>query len=188
MIAQIKFVATYLVPGLYPALLLGLSTVIGAISSTLGFAPLPGSEWPFVLNVLFWMGVLSLAATLTLTLKKLFGRQPSLNEVLGGLISVKAFDAYREEMRLRCLGLEKQISDARHEFDERSNSDLVHADQRFREILDLSEKRSVESQSLIKTVSRLEERTESHIRKLDQYDGKLDNLLKEVTRHARNSS
>src|SRR4051794_36396443 len=141
-IAQLKFVATYMVPSLYPALLMMASAVAAFFAPLAQFGiPPHGSEWPFVLNVIAWLGVATIAATLALTLKKLFGRQPSLTEILSGLVSVKTLDGYREEQRLRCMGLEKQISDARHSFDERANTDLVRHEEVFKEIFKRADQR-----------------------------------------------
>jgi hypothetical protein len=184
-IAQLKFVATYLVPSLYPALLMTISAIVAFFSPLVAFtAPPPGSEWPFVLNVIAWLGVLTIAATFALTLKKLFGRQPSLSEVLSGLVSTKSLSEYKEEQRLRCVGLEKQISDARHSFDEVRMTDLKRVEQTFEKIFEIAEQRERDIGKMRDTISRLQERTETHIRKLDQYDGKMDNLLREVSKAA----
>ncbi|MCA1589706.1 MAG: hypothetical protein LC734_04805, partial [Acidobacteria bacterium] len=140
-----------------------------------------GSSISWALNALAWIGVITLLATLALTLKKLFGRQPSLTEILSGLVSVKSLDGYKEEMRLRTVGLEKQISDARHSFDERANSDFVRFQKEFEAIAKRGDERDRTTQKLSNSVSQLQERTETHLRKLDQYDLKFDNLLREVS-------
>jgi hypothetical protein len=186
-IAELKLAATYLVPGLWPALILAVGSVLAGVMRAmhlLGIAPLPGSEWPFVLNVLFWSGVLATWIGAGVGLKKLLGRQPSLNEILSGLVSTKSLEAYKEEQRLRCVGLEKQISDARHSFDERANTDLARTLQTFKEVFDRGEQRDKDVGRLRDTIARLQERTETHIRKLDQYDTKMDNLLREVSKAA----
>lgn len=184
-IAQLKFVATYLVPSLYPALIMTASAVAAFLAPLAQFAgPQRGTEWPFVLNVIAWLGVLTIAATFALTLKKLFGRQPSLGEVLSGLVSVKTLAEYKEEQRLRCVGIEKQVSEARHAFDERVNSDLVRVEKTFETIFRLAEARDRDMGKMRDSISRLTERTDTHIRKLDQYDGKMDNLLTKVAEAA----
>jgi hypothetical protein len=182
-IAQLKFVATYLVPSLYPAMITLLGSIIGIVLAAFGPPP-PGSVEPWLLNLFALIGVLTLLATFALVLKKLFGRQPSLTEILSGLVSVKTLAEYKEEIRLRTVGLEKQISDARHSFDERANSDLVRIEKTFREIFRRGEERDRAVASLSREMATLTERTENHLRKLDQYDQKLDNLLRDVTRAA----
>jgi hypothetical protein len=175
MIAEFKFAATYLAQSTYPALLAALSLFASLIM------PPPGSEWPFAANVLMWLGILTMIGSLALIVRQLTRRQPSLNEILSGLMTVKTFDGYKEEQRLRCVGLEKQISDARHSFDERSNTDLVRIEQTFGRIFKLGEQRDRDMGKFRDTISRLQERTETHIRKIDQFDGKLDNLLSKVS-------
>jgi hypothetical protein len=178
-IAQLKFVATYMVPSAYPSLLTALSVLAAAV------LPPPGSEWPFAANVFMWLGVLLTGASLALVIKQLFRRQPSLNEILSGLVTTKSFDGWRdryiEEQRLRCVGLEKQISDARHSFDERANTDLRRNEETFQKIFKIAESRDTEMGRIRDTISRLQERTETHLRKLDQYDTKLDTLLRDVS-------
>jgi hypothetical protein len=117
-------------------------------------------------------------------MKKLFGRAPSLNEILSGLVTTTSLDNYKEEQRLRSVGLEKQISDARHSFDARANTDLVRYEKAFQEVFSRGELRDKMVTELRDTVARLQERTETHLRKLDQYDTKLDNLLRDVSRAA----
>jgi hypothetical protein len=80
--------------------------------------------------------------------------------------------------------LEKQISDARHSFDERANKDLVHVEKAFEKIYLLGEQRDRDMGKMRDSISKLTERTDSHIRKLDQYDGKMDNLLTKVSEAA----
>jgi LPS O-antigen subunit length determinant protein (WzzB/FepE family) len=176
---SLRFTASYLIPSLYPAMIATLGFVI-AIFET----PAKGTIEPWLLNAFAWIGVITLIATLALTLKKLFGRQPSLSEILSGLVTVKTLDGYKEEQRLRTLGLETQISAARHAFDARANSDLVRTQETFREIFGQIDQSDRMVGELSKDVSRLQERTETHLRKLDQYDTKLDNLLREVSRAA----
>lgn len=182
-IAQLKFVATYFVPSLYPSAIMILSAIAAFFGPPLAAftAPPPGTEWPFVLNAIAWLGVAAIAATFALTLKKLFGRTPPLDEILSGLVGVKSFGEFKEEQRLRCVGLEKQISDARHSFDEVRMSDLKRTEETFARIFGLASDRDKELGKMRDTVSRLQERTETHLRKLDQYDTKLDNLLREVS-------
>jgi hypothetical protein len=177
-IAQLKFVATFMVPSAYPSFLAVLSFIAA------GVLPPPGSEWPFAANVFMWLGVLLTAASLALVVKQLFRRQPSLSEILSGLMTVKSFDGYKEEQRLRDVGLEKQISEARHSFDERANQDLVRVEKTFEKIFQIAEQRDRDMGKMRDSISRLTERTDSHIRKLDQYDGKMDNLLAKVTEAA----
>jgi len=180
-IAQFKFAATYLVPSLYPSLLMTLSAIAALFAPLAQFtAPPHGMEWPFVLNAIAWLGVATIAATLALTLKKLFGRQPSLSEVLSGLVSTKTLAEYKEEQRLRSVGLEKQISEARHAFDERANSDLRRTLETFKEVFARGEQRDREMGKLRDSMSRIHERTETHIRKFDQLDGKIDRLIERL--------
>lgn len=185
-IAQFKFAATYLVPGAWSAVVFVLSAALGGLTSFLHIPmgvtmPPAGTEWPFVLNVLFWLLVLNAIAGLTYTLLKIFGRKPSLNEVLSGLVSVPKFKDYQEEQRLRCVGLEKQISEARHAFDEVRMTDLKRTEETFTTIFRLAEARDQSMGKMRDSISRLTERTDNHIRKLDQYDTKLDNLLRDVS-------
>jgi hypothetical protein len=182
-IAQLKFIGTYLVPSFYPSLIMAFSALVAFFwrpFAAIFNAPPPGSEWPFVLNVIAWLGVATIAATFALTLKKLFGRQPSLSEVLSGLVSVKTFVDHKEEQRLRSVGLEKQISDARHSFDERMNSDLVRIEKIFTEIFRRGDERDTIVGKLRDSMSRMHERTETHIRKFDQLDGKIDRLIERL--------
>jgi uncharacterized FlaG/YvyC family protein len=186
-IAQLKFVATYFVPSLFPSMIALLGSILGIVFAQLP-NPVRGSIEPWLLNLFAFIGVVTLLATLALTLKKLFGRQPSINEILSGLVSVKAFDNWRdkhvEEQRLRCVGLEKQISDARHSFDERANSDLARTLETFKEIVNRGDQRDRDVRKISDTISRLQERTEAHVRKLDAYDQKFDAMLVKVTEAA----
>jgi hypothetical protein len=172
----VKFTATYLVPSLYPAILVTIGSIIAAFG-----APPPGTMEPWLLNGLGWIGVVTLLATLALTLKKLFGRQPSLSEILSGLVSTKTLAEYKEEVRLRTVGLEKQISDCRHAFDAALNTDRVNVAKMIDAVMERSVERDRVIASLSDSMSRLHERTESHVRKLDANDMKMDNLLREVS-------
>jgi hypothetical protein len=172
----VKFTATYLVPSLYPALLVTIGSIIAAFG-----APPPGTMEPWLLNGLGWIGVVTLLSTLALTLKKLFGRQPSLSEILSGLVTVKSLDGYKEEQRLRCVGIEKQVSEARHAFDRVLNTDRVNTMKVIEELMQRGQARDHIVGELRDTISRLQERTESHVRKLDANDTKMDNLLREVS-------
>jgi hypothetical protein len=172
----VKFTATYLVPSLYPALVVTIGSIIAAFGS-----PPPGTMEPWLLNALGWIGVITLLATLALTLKKLFGRQPSLTEILSGLVTTKSLDGYKEEQRLRCVGLEKQISEARHQFDGVLNTDRVNTMKMFEDILHRATKRDAIMDDMRDAMSRLQERTEAHVRKLDANDMKMDTLLREVS-------
>jgi hypothetical protein len=179
-IAQLKFVGTYFVPSFFPAMIALAGSLFGLVFAQMP-PPVRGSIEPWLLNLFAFIGVVTLLATLALTLKKLFGRQPSINEILSGLVSVKSLDGYKEEQRLRCVGLEKQISEARHAFDEVRMTDLKRNEETFTRIFALAETRDRDLGKMRDTISRLQERTETHLRKLDQYDTKLDNLLREVT-------
>jgi len=138
-------------------------------------------------TVIALVTALALAALVLVVLnqgRKFFGRQPTFNQILKTLLSVEDFQVYKEEQRLRNVGLEQQISAARHSFDERANSDLKRTLETFEVIFRRSGERDKTVATLRDTVSRLQERTETHLRKLDQYDTKLDNLLREVSRAA----
>lgn len=169
----LKFTATYLVPSLYPAMISALGFMIAAFQT-----PREDTIAPWLLNAFAWIGFILILATLALTLKKLFGRQPSLSEVLSGLVTVKTLDGYKEEQRLRCLGLEKQISDARHSFDEALKSDLVRSERIFAEIF-----QSIGT--MRDSVSRLQERTETHIRQFDSLSQKLDRTIERLPHSGR---
>lgn len=167
------------------------SSALGVARSALGVSPLAeillppaGSQWPFAANVLMWGSILTMFGGLILILKKLFGRQPSFGETLAKLVSIGRFDEYREEQRLRAKGLEAQISQARHSFDERANTDLFHCGKLFDGLINRMSSHDKVAADLRDSVSRLHERTETHLRKLDQYDTKLDNLLRDVSRAA----
>lgn len=163
-IAQFKFVATYLVPAVWPSVLYG-----AAILASLVMPP-PGSEWPFAANVLMWCGILTMLASLALLLKKLFGRAPSLTEVLSGLVTTKALVDYKEDQRLRSVGLEKQISSIRHDLDKSLTESLQREETRAKAIQEMRD-----------SVSRLQERTETHIRTLDRYDQRFEALLQRIS-------
>ena len=77
-------------------------------------------------------------------------------------------------MHIRCRGLEEQISKMRHDVDAALNTAFVAAELRGGVITMMRDQ-----------VSRLQERTETHIRKLDQYDLKLDTLIRELPRALR---
>lgn len=130
-------------------------------------APPAGTEWPFVLNVIAWLGVMTIAATFILTLKKLFGRQPSLSSVLSGLITVAVLKEFKEEQVRRDAGLEAQIAAVHDETDTAFNAAFAREGDRERDIREMRD-----------ILSRLQERTETHIRKLDQYDSRFDRLLR----------
>jgi DNA-binding protein H-NS len=179
-IAQLKFVGTFLVPSFFPSMIAIVGSILGVMFAQLP-APARGTMEPWLLNLFAFIGIVTLLAGLALTLKKLFGRQPSISEILSGLVSTKTLAEYREEQRLRCVGLEKQISDARHSFDEARMSDLRRNEESFSKIFQLAEQRDRDLGKMRDTISRLQERTETHLRKLDQYDTKLDNLLREVS-------
>lgn len=181
MIAQLRFVATYMEPSAYPSLLGGLGVVTSLVM------PPPGSEWPFAANVLMWVGILTMLASFTLVMKKLLGRAPSLNEILTGLVTCASLEDYKKEQHLRHRGLEEQISALRHDTDARQNSDLVRTEKTLAEIFVRLGERERTFGEMRDQISRLAERTETHIRKLDQYDTKLDNLLKDVGRLASRS-
>lgn len=170
-IAQIKFVATYMLVSVWPGLLCG-----GGILASLIMPP-PGSEWPFAANVLMWVGIVTMIASLALLLKKLFGRQPSINEILSGLVSVGHLEDYKKEQHLRHRGLEEQISKVRHDTDERMNSDLKRTLESFQDIFRRGEERDVVIGRMRDSMSRLQERTETHIRKFDSLDAKMDRLI-----------
>ncbi len=102
--------------------------------------------------------------------KKAFGRQPSLNAVLAGLVSVPALDEYKKDQDKRFIGLESQINSLRKEMREEYNHSKHQGEERRNEI-----------QALRDQVSRLQERTETHIRKLDQIDNKLDAIWRNVS-------
>lgn len=178
MISQLRFVATYMEPSFYPSLLT-MSSLFASI-----VLPPPGSEWPFAANVLMWVGILTMLASFALVMKKLFGRHPSLNDVLSGLVNCATLDDYKKEQHLRHRGLEEQISALRHDTDARQNTDLVRAEKTFAELFARLGERERQLGEMRDQISRLAERTETHIRKLDQYDTKLDNLLKDVGRVA----
>ncbi|HWM26588.1 MAG TPA: hypothetical protein VNP98_17355 [Chthoniobacterales bacterium] len=143
----------------------------------------------FTPGVIGWtaIGVFTVIAIAAVTFtalnqgKKWFGRQPTFDEIIKTLLSVEDFKIYKEEQRLRNVGLEEQISNARHTFDERVNSDLKRTLETFEVIFRRGGERDQIVAKLRDTVSRLQERTETHLRKLDQYDTKLDNLLREVS-------
>lgn len=142
------------------------------------FTPPPaGSEWSWILNALAWLSVIALIATLALALKKLFGRDPSFNQTIAGLATAAALEDYKKEQHLRNRGLEEQISKIRHDFDARANSDMVAIERRAQELFNQIKTEAAEARELGRTVTRLEERTETHIRKLDQNDARLDGLL-----------
>ena len=178
-ISQIKFVATFLVPSLYPSIMLMVSFVCASLTSLtrLAVMPAPGTEWPFVLNVLFWLGVISLLLTIWLTIKKIAARNPSLNEVLSGLVSVSTMKEYKEEVRLRCVGLEKQISDARHSFDEALKTDFTANEKRFEVIFRLIAEHDKRNEEFLKANAELQERTRTHVREFDNIKGQIERML-----------
>jgi TolA-binding protein len=114
------------------------------------------------------LAVLTLLATLALQAKKLFGRQPSLDSILSGLVTVGVLEDFKGEQHRRARGLEEQISKLRHDVDAALNSSIVREGERGKEI-----------QTMRDIVARLQERTETHIRKLDRYDDRFDRMLRE---------
>lgn len=141
------------------------------------------SEVPFppqnILVDFVWgaIGVLSATALILVVIvnwKKAFGRVPSLDVIISGLMTAKEFESYKQEQHLRDRGLEEQIGKVRHD-----TSDALMG------VISRSEERDKEMRVISGTIERLQERTETHIRKIDQFDGKIDNLLKEVAQAAR---
>jgi hypothetical protein len=155
-----------------------------------------------VLGAIGLLTVYVLAVQAIKVTRETFGRQPPMASILREinrkleevqkkiaqdmklLVPVAELTEYKEEVRLRCVGLEKQISDARHSFDERANSDLKRTLETFDQIVQRGERRDEIVTGLSRVVSRLQERTESHLRKFDQYDTKMDNLLTKVAEAA----
>lgn len=180
-IAQLKFIATYLVPSLYPSLMLAVSFIFASLTTLarLAVLPSPGTEWPFVLNVLFWLGVVSLILTIWLTIKKIAARNPSLNEVLSGLVSNKTFDDYKKEQHVRDRGLEIQISDARHSFDETHKTDFVANEKRFEVVFRLISEHDKRNEEFLRANAELQERTKTHIREFDSIKGQIERMLRD---------
>jgi hypothetical protein len=141
-------------------------------------AQIPFPSEPILNNFIWGLGGLLLIALLVLSViyfwKQVFGRQPSLNSTISGLITHGAFTEFKKEMHIRCRGLEEQISKMRHDVDAALNTAFVAAELRGGVITMMRDQ-----------VSRLQERTETHIRKLDQYDLKLDTLIRELPRALR---
>ena len=159
----------------------------------------PGAIGWTVLGVLGFLGAYILVLLAIKVTRETFGKKPPMSSVLREiygkleelkqniekemklLVVDKDLDEYKEEQRLRCVGLEKQISDARHSFDERANSDLRRTLETLKEITDRGEKRDLLFSGFSRHLAKIEERTETHLRKLDQYDSKFDNLLRDVS-------
>jgi hypothetical protein len=140
----------------------------------------PGMIGWAVIGLISALTVVALVLTVLNQGKRFFGRQPSLNQVLAGLVSVVAWDDYKQEQHLRHRGLEEQISKVRHDTDERFNADLVRVEKVFGEIFKRSEERDRAIDNLAHVVSRLQERTETHVRNFDSLFTKIDNLLRDV--------
>lgn len=126
--------------------------------------------------------ILIVAATFTALNqgRKFFARHPSLSEILKGLATIRDLEEHKEEHRLRCVGLEKQISETRHSFDERANSDLVRMEKTFLSIFARSEERDRTISELSNTVSALHERSQSAIRHFDALFSKFDRLAERM--------
>lgn len=118
-----------------------LSWIILAATPAPSIGPdLPGFSWVTIFWVAGLIGAMTIAA-LALHLFQLsravFGRKPAIEVELGakadrgdvdklsvdikGFATAKELEAHNEEHRLRATGLEKQISDARHEFANQAN-------------------------------------------------------------------
>lgn len=145
----------------------------------------PGAIGWTIMGLVAALAIVVLVLTAANQARRLFGRRPTLNEILNKLVSVDDHDEYKEEMRLRCLGLEKQISDARHSFDERANSDLVEAGKQFETVFRLIGERDKMMSDQNHIMARLQERTETHVRKFDQLEGKLDTALQVLPQRGR---
>lgn len=142
----------------------------------------PGAIGWTVLGLIAALSVAVLILTGINQARRLFGRQPSFAEIIKTLCSVEDFEDYKKEQHLRHRGLEEQISGARHDFDERANSDLVNSEKVFKDIFDRSEERDRTITILRDSVSALQERTTTHIRSLDALFQKCDRLLERLPR------
>lgn len=145
----------------------------------------PGAIGWTVMGVVAALGIVVLVLTALNQAKKFFGRQPTFDEIIKTLLSVDDFDIFKEEQRLRAVGLEKQISDARHSFDERANSDLKRNLETFEHMGKRNDDRDKAVAELRDSVSTLHERTATHVRSLDALFNKCDKLLERMPRFGR---
>lgn len=164
--------------------------------------PLPtpvvnGGLHPAMVTVVVGLVCLLVLVVLVLTVLKLwkenFGRTPPIDVTLGakaekgdvdtlkvdikGLAMSKDLDAIREENRLRCVGLEAQISDSRHQWREEFNAWLLGAkdrdEERAKRLQHLEQQAVAAGQSLAK----LDERSVGISSQLTNLNSKLDRLV-----------
>lgn len=121
---------------------------------------------PFVWGLLGLLSIAALILSVIVQYKKAFGRVPSLDHIIAGLMTAKAFEDFKEEQRLRHRGLEEQIGKVRHDTSDALMSAMNRGEERDKEIREMG-----------RMIERLQERTETHLRKLDSFDGKLDRLI-----------
>lgn len=107
--------------------------------------------------------------------------QPFIVSLEEKFVSAENFADHKEEARLRAVGLEKQISDARHSFDERANTDLRRTLETFADVFKRIENNEKAIGAVDRIVGQMEERTQTHIRQLDANDTKMNTLLREVS-------
>lgn len=142
----------------------------------------------FVLvGLLSLLGGYALILTVISGHRKVFGRNPPLEEDLNrvelnlkGFTSVKEFEALREEARLRAVGLEKQISTARHDFAKEMEGLAKNARADYEETSDHLTKLAEEVVKTRVTIGALDERTKNVAGTVHNFDAKLNTLLARI--------
>ncbi len=144
----------------------GFIILLGA--SILAQIPVPP---PDLVGRVIW-ALIAIAAVVVLVLtgivqwKKAFGRAPPLNEILAGLVSEQTMNEYKKEATRVSDGVSNEITKLRVEVKEEYKAAEERAEERRQELIAMRDQ-----------VSKLQERTETHIRQLDKLDGKVDRLL-----------
>jgi hypothetical protein len=180
-----------------------LPFVIAQIPST----PPPGiGEWLRI--VLYIVGVLLILLKAWEAAEKRFGHNPPIDHVieqvnvnLKGLTPLKDFEARNEEQRLRDVGLEKQISEVRHEVptikqfaqteDDHLRVDVKNSlDALRKEIIDANNARSRSVGNLHEQLKAAEIKlaavdadNKTLMRKTDSMDNKIDRLLERTPKN-----
>lgn len=145
----------------------------------------PGAIGWTVIGIASALSVAVLVLTVLLLGRAWFRKQPTFNEILKTLLPVADFEKYREEQRIRDVGLETQISVARHAFDAALKTDFVANAREHTEIIRRGDARDQIIATLRDSMSAMQERTATHIRQFDALFKKCDTLLERLPHEGR---
>jgi hypothetical protein len=145
----------------------------------------PGAIGWTVMGVAAALSLAALVLTVLLLGRAWFRKQPTFHEILKTLMPVTDFEIYKEEQRRRDVGLETQISAARHAFDEALKADFVTNAREHKEILRRGDARDGIISTLRDSMAAMQERTATHIRQFDALFKKCDTLLERLPHEGR---